>query len=178
MSKAKQREIKKTALKSVRTDILLKDMKLKDLQRECIMRGMDFEQMVKSSVLNLSSWLIDNWELKKDRSLLNEFDHWNNRILYGGGNGDLVHDMLNLGYFEDRETGEVKEKRIKGVRKKTIKKERTEDGIFKGTKKALTYHLCKQGKSKKEAVEEVMKQFPEALEKSIGIWYNRAKKTL
>ena len=176
MSKAKQREIKKTALKSIRTDILLKDMKLKDLQRECIMRGMDFEQMIRSSVLNLSSWLIDNWELKKDRDILNDFDHWNNRILYGGGNGDLVHDMLNLGYFEDKETGEAKQKRIKGVRKQTSKKERTTEGIFKGTKKALTYECSKNGKTKNETIEIVMAQFPDASEKSIGIWYNRAKK--
>ena len=177
MSKAKQREIKKTALKSVRVDILLKDMKLKDLQRECIMRGMDFEQMVKSSVLNLSSWLINNWELKKDRELLNEFDHWNNRILYGGGNGDLVHDMLNLGYFED-DTGKIKQKRVKGIRKEHKKKERTEDGIFKGTKKALTYECAKKGLSKKDTIDKVMAQFPEASEKSIGIWYNKAKKSI
>lgn len=176
MSKKKLRAIKNQKLKDVRVDVYLKDYRLKDLQRECIMRGMDFEEMVKCSIMKLQSWLIDNFEKAKDRNLLTEFDIWMDRILYGGGNGDLVHPMLNLGHYSDQETGTIKEKRIKGIRKDVIKKKRTQDGIFQGTKKAYTYELCKQGKSKEETIDLVMEKFPEAKEKSIGIWYNRAKK--
>lgn len=176
MSKKKQRAIKKQMLKDVRVDVFLKNYKLKDLQRECIMRGMDFEEMVKSSVMGLQSWLIDNFEKAKDKSLLTDFDVWMDRILYGGGNGDLVHPSLNLGHFQDEETGIIREKKIKGFRKSINKKERTADGIFKGTKKAYTYELCKQGKTKDETIELVMEKFPDAKDKSIGIWYNRAKK--
>ena len=176
MPKKKLRAIKNQKLSSVRVETYMKDMRLRDIQRECIVRGMDFELMASSSVLQLSSWLIHNFEKPRKRELLKGYDDWLNGRLREHGKDDLIHPMLDLGYSQDEKTGEKKQRRIKGLRKEVSKKERTEDGIFSGTKKALTFKLSKEGKSKQEVIELVMEQFPEAKEKSIGIWYNKAKK--
>ena len=178
MSKKKQRAIKNQKLSTVRVETYMKDMKLKDLQRECILRGMGFEEMAVASILQLSSWLIDNFERPRKRDRLKEFDDWMNERLEKNGKHDLIHPMLDLSYSRDEKTGKKKQKRIKGLRREVVKKERTEDGIFSGTKKAFTYKLTKEGKTKQEVIELVIEQFPEAKEKSIGIWYNKAKKLI
>jgi len=51
-----------------------------------------------------------------------------------------------------------------------------ETGVRKGTKKNLTYTLAKQKIPLEKVVKQVMKEFPEAQEKSIKIWYKRAIK--
>jgi hypothetical protein len=178
-SKKKLRAIKNQKLSDVRIDVYLKDMRLKDIQRECILRGMDFQEMVESSVLNLSSWLINNYGEKRVRENLDKFDTWMEDQLRTHGKEDLIHPMLNLGFVtETSDSGEVKTKKIKGIRKQIIKKERTLEGVFKGTKKALTFELAKKGLSKAEVIAKVIEHFPEAQEKSIGIWYNRMKKEM
>ena len=178
VSKKKQRAITNKKISQVRVDIYLKDMRLRDLQREAILRGMDFQDMVSSSVLQLSTWLINNWGEVRQRELLDEFDSWMDGKLKESGNDDLIHPMLNLGFNPTEEEGKKKTKRIKGIRKEPVRKERTTEGVFKGTKKALTFELTKKGLDKTEIVKQVMESFPDAKEKSIIIWHNRMRKNM
>jgi len=177
MSKKKNRAIKQRYLDDVRITTVFKKLKLKDLQRECVMRGLSFKEVGISSIPNLHSFLIKNWETPVDRSLIDQYDEWVDNELKELGRDDLIHPALNLGSTQDNETGETIKKRIRQVKpQKKAKKQRTSDGIFAGTKKAYTFELAKQGIEKKEAIKMVVEKFPEAKEKSVSIWYNKAKK--
>ena len=177
MSKKNQRAIKNRIINDTKIDAFIKDLRLPDIQRECIIRGMPFMEVCDSSVLQLHSYLIKNWDNPTDRDLIIAFDKWMDQELEELGREDLIHPMLNLGYTENQETGEKVKRRIKTVKPKIKKKrERTSEGIFKGTKKAYTYELSKQGIEKAKAIEMVKEKFPEANEKSVSIWYNKAKK--
>lgn len=178
MSKKQQRAIKNLVIRDAKVDAVIKDLKLPDLQRQCVIRGMPFHDVVEATVLNLHSFLIQNWDNSVDRNKLIEFDVWMDQELTDIGRADLIHPMLNLGHTIKDDGGIVKKKvkKIKSEKKK--KRERTEDGIFKGTKKAYTFELAKKGHSKDEVIDMVLEKFPEANEKSISIWYNKARKSV
>jgi hypothetical protein len=150
-----------------------------NLKRQCLIRGMDFEKAVASTVLELQSFLIKNWKLPQDTALLDKYDNWKESYLRERGMEDVFfHPALRLGYIatrdEDGNTTSVK--KIKGLKKQKIKRERTEEGLFQGTKKSYTYQLQKEGLPKTEVIAKVLEKFPDAQEKSIGIWYNKSKK--
>jgi len=167
---------KKPLSHSVRVDVILKGLRLKDLQRECVLRGMEFKKVAECSILRLHSWLIQNWDNPIRREAIDEYDRWLDTELSELGRDDLIHPSLNLGSTEN-ETGQIVKKRIRQVNpQKKKKKSRTVDGIFTGTKKAYTYELAKQGIEKSEAIKMVIEKFPEAKEKSISIWFNKARK--
>ena len=182
MSRKKDRKIRQQKIKDAGSlaSIHLQDMKLKDLKRAVIVLGMPFEEVVSSSVPQLESYYIRHQGNKMNIELLDKFDEWHEDHLKNecGLGPEYFHPDLKLGYVteEDPETGEVKKRRIKGYKKTRKKRTKNEFGIFSGTKKALTYECFKQGLTKQETIEKVMEQFPEAREKSIGIWYNKAKK--
>jgi hypothetical protein len=114
---------------------------------------------------------------KDNPELLRLYDDWLDNELIMGGNGDLVHSSLRLGYVGDREDDEDKPKKIKPEPKAKVKKEKTAEGIFSGTKKALTFKCEKDGKTLEETISMVMENFPDAAEKSIKIWYKKSKRT-
>jgi hypothetical protein len=177
MSKKQKRAIQKRILADTRVSVVIKNLRLKDLQRECVIRGMDFWQVPECSVLNLHSWLVKNWDNPIDKKLIFEYDKYMDEELEALGRSDLIHPSLSLGYFENPDTGEITKKRVKEVNpQRKFKKERTSEGIFTGTKKAYTYELAKKGIPKPEAIDLVIEKYPEANEKSISIWYNKAKK--
>lgn len=177
MSKKQQRAIKNLQIRDVKVDVIIKDLKLPDLQRQCIIRGMDFNELCESSVLNLHSFLINNWDAPINRNRLSEFDNWYNAELKEIGCDDLIHPLLDLGHTINNDTGETVKRRVKKIKpEKKVKRERTEDGIFKGTKKAYTFELAKKGLKKSKVIDLVLEKFPEANEKSISIWFNKAKK--
>ena len=166
-------------------DAHLRNMTFKDLKRECVARGYPFEDLVKSNIPDLTNWFRENFLVTPVNELVDAFDDWQEEqirismLAKGQDPNSVIHPALRLGFIAERdEDGNVtKAKRTKMlIKKKKRKRERTNDGIFKGTKKSLTFDLQKQGKSKEETIKEVMAQFPEASEKSIGIWYNKAKK--
>jgi len=158
----------------------LEKMTIRDLKRGCIVRGCPFEEIVSQGVPFLEGWFVKNFLEDIDSTLLDEYDNWVEMVLRKRGLGDeYFHPMLRLGYIaeKDEEGNTKKAKRVKGIKKaKKAKKERTDDGIFKGTKKALTFQLQKEGKTKEETIELVRGNFEDVKEKSIGIWYNKARK--
>lgn len=161
----------------------LQYMKHKDLKRACVVRGMPFDEVVNTSTPGLSNWFQSNYHRGQNPSLLDEFDYWTQIKLKERGykDGDpMLSPSLGLGYIGEvnPETGETIIKRPKGI-KKLPKPKRERDsttGLFKGTKKDLTYECQKQGLEFKEAFKKVLNQFPEAQEKSVRIWFNRSRK--
>lgn len=171
------------------TDIALhelKDMRHRDIQRACVIRGMPFEDVIKLSDPRLSNWFIQNYVATQIPALLDAFDDYKDNEIrkYQEGKGEKfqpVHPNLRLGYIGEvnEDTGKVTIKRPKGVKKpKKAKRERdAETKLFTGTKKALTYKLTKEKMAIVDIIKEVTKQFPEAKEKSIKIWAKRCLKS-
>ena len=166
-------------------DKWLGNMKLKDLKRECVVRGLEFQKVIELSIPELSSWLRANFDTPTDHSLLDKFDDWQEVEIIeamrekGEEPGYFVHPSLRLGYVgeKDDEGIIIKRKRVKTIiPRKKKKRERTEQGIFTGTKKAYTFQLQSEGYDKKDVIQMVKDKFPEAVDKSIGIWFNKAKK--
>lgn len=174
--------VKKSKPKSKRRLTILKemfkatgDMTYKDLKRNVVVRGMPFDDVINGSFPSLQNWLWNNRTSEIIADLLDQYDDYMDEKLIAGGNEDLVHPQLRLGYIGERDDdGKVtKTKRVKGIKKIRKKKEKTKDGIFTGTKKALTFELQQEGYTIEETKKEVLKQFPEASEKSIKIWYKK-----
>ena len=153
-------------------------MKYKDLQINCVVRGIDFDFMVAKDINGLQTWLINNWEMPCIQDRLAEFDKYREgKLKESGREGE---PFVRLGYIGpiDEETGEVisikkPEKMITQPRKR---ERDTDTGIFLGTKKAYTLELAKKGEDIPTTIKLVMEKFPEAKEKSIKIWYKRFKK--
>ena len=165
----------------------LGDMTHKALVRAVVSMGMPFNEVIESSDLVKGNWFLANYYTsKKDAHLIDEFDKWRHRIFKDNGKTKkkepwLFDPRLNYGFSaEEGKNGEPdKERRIKGFSKKLVLKKKEKDtafGIFKGTKKSLTYDCAARGISKEDTIKMVIEQFPEALEKSIKIWYSKAAK--
>lgn len=166
-------------------DKWLQKLTLKDLKRECVVRGLDFEKVVDYTIPDLSNWFRGNYMVATNHDLLDAFDDWNEKqiiescVRKGIEYVDFIHPNLRLGYIaETDEEGVVTKKhRVKVlVAKKKKKRERTIEGLFSGTKKAYTFKLQKEGLTKTEVVAKVLELFPEASPKSVGIWFNKSRK--
>jgi len=155
-------------------------MKYKDLQINCVIRGIDFDFMVSKDTNGLQTWLVINWDMPCIQERLEEFDGWREKKLEEIGKPG--EPFVRLGYVgtTDPNTGEILDiKKPEKMMSKPKKRERDEEtGIFKGTKKAYTCELTKAGKPLAEIIELVTAKFPEAKEKSIKIWSKRFQKTL
>lgn len=153
-------------------------MTLKDMKRNCVVRGMDFKEVVESTVPGLQNWLHHNQSNDIDSDLLNQYDDWLEDQLRARGKEDLIYPELRLGFIGERddEGNTVKTKRVKGIRKKKKRREKTTDGIFSGTKKALTFQLQQDGLTMPDTVEKVLETFPDANTKSIKIWYKKSRR--
>lgn len=165
----------------------LDTMNHKNLVREVVARGMPFRDVLESSDLTKGNWFLTNYyTTKRDLTIIDQYDVFlrKEKLLTGKTPKEepwLFDYRLNYGYVEghDENTGEVKEKRIKGFSKKLVLKKKEKDkafNIFKGTKKSLTYDCAARGIDIKETIKMVMEHFPEALDKSIKIWYSKASK--
>lgn len=152
------------------------DLNYQDLKRGCIVRGMPFEKVLSGDFFKLSNWLVDNFGKEVDESLLDEFDDWMDNALIKNGSVDLVHPSLRLGYVKRDEDDEPITKKPKVVKEKKAPREKDERGLFKGTMKSYTYLLQSRGKTLEQVTVKVMRKFPQAKQKSIKIWYNKAKK--
>lgn len=167
----------------------LSKLRHKDLQRECILRGLEFQNIVDFDHHELSNWFYHNFEKPEELDRLSEYDAWIEQQLQDRGHkkGDaILSPSFRFGFSPDLEKidGEVTtafktsvvlnavdkiEKEVK------IKREvDQETGIKSGTKKNLTYQLQKKGVSIEETIKQVLEAFPEAQEKSIKIWYKRS----
>lgn len=162
-------------------------MKHKDLQRACVGRGMDFQQVVESGIPELHKWFVLNYDRAQSLILINEFDDWKELQLRNAGHdkdSPYFHPALRLGFIagrdEDGNSLGTKKPRLKGLKKEEKPKKERVAGfkIFAGTKKAMTYQLTKDKLTLLEIIEKVMAQFPDANEKSISIWYKRCLKEI
>jgi hypothetical protein len=157
----------------------LSRMRYIDLQRECILRGIDFNLLVSSDINGLSQWLVRHWEDPAEPTRLNSFDDWRAKLLKERG---IDEPFVKLGYVgkRDETTGVIlagkKPRLLTKIRKKAKSRNDALGGIFTGTKKELTFLCAKEGKDLEKTIEIVLEKFPEAVEKSIRIWYNKAKK--
>lgn len=157
----------------------LSKMRYKDLQRACLIRGIDFDEMVKMDTLGLHNYLLHEWDKPIVMERLNGFDIWRQNHLdsrYGPG-----EPFVRLGFY-GKSIDDGKEQKTIRVREKSNKPKRERDesmgSIYKGTKKALTFQSIKDGKTIDETIAIVIAAFPDALDKSIKIWSKRAAKQL
>jgi len=165
---------------------VLQNLKHRDLQRECIKRGMPFNMVVENSHPDLVNWFYKNFDNTQSEALLTEFDGWRDIELQKGGylqEGVLVHPALRMaytgGFKEWEKLPEYMKPEVKKLPKEPKKPKAEKDevtGIRKGTKKALTYECANIGTAMEDTISKVKAAFPEAEDKSIRIWYKRALK--
>lgn len=157
---------------------------MKDLKIQCIIRGIDFDQVVSSDFPNLSMWLLRNRNNEQDESLLKEFDDHVESLLKEHGKEYLIHPSLRLSYVSDSTDGRehkmtmvpTKEKKEKTTKVGVSKKEKDKNGIIKHTKKSLTFKLQKKGYNVDKVIKRVCRRFPDANVKSIKIWFKKSER--
>lgn len=155
-------------------------MRYADLQKACLVRGLDFKKMVDSDIGYLSWFFKENFYEKTDNTRLDAFDEWREEIMKKRGKDD---PFIRLGFIgeKDEETGEVisikRQKKFKKPKKNKKREKNEEYGIWKGTKKALTAECYQEGKTLEKTLKIVMGKFPDAKEKSISIWFKRFKRS-
>lgn len=187
--------MKKRKKKSPRQEVYAEDerayreltnMKHKDVQRACILRGLEFSKVVGLDHHALVSWFINNYDNSQDNNLLIQFDLWVEEELKAKGykEGDtLMSPALRYSYNGDIEAME-KPKIIKpiAIAAKPEKKQKSEidtvTGVRTGTKKSLTYQLTLDKMNILDIVKKVKEAFPNAEEKSIKIWNKRKLKEM
>jgi len=150
-------------------------LKLKDLKRACIMRGMPFSRIVRYGVHEMQSWLYKNFDNKINPVLLDEYDEW-----FQDQVEDPVHVLLKMAYYTEDENGNVKRER-RNTFMMGVEKTKAEIAAFKpkrGSMKELTFELIRAGKPTKEVIKEVMDQFQTANEGSIKSWASKARKSV
>tara|TARA_R110002020_G_scaffold131482_3_gene293961 strand:+ start:4713 stop:5216 length:504 start_codon:yes stop_codon:yes gene_type:complete len=152
----------------------LKNMTYKTLQKEVIIRGYPFEKVSQSDHGMLSSFFIREFKSDKNPSLLKNYDIWLEDLLKSRGKEQsFIHPQLRYSMVsEEKEEKPI----IQEIKKPKVKREKTAEGIYKGTKKALTFKLAKEGLTKQDVIKKVLETFPDASPKSMGIWYNKALK--
>ncbi len=158
----------------------------RDLQRECIMRGLEFQKVVEYDHNKLSSFYLKNYDQETQAGLLDQYDLWLEEELQKRGHkkGDaMLSPSFRMGFVDIKKIeGPIREssrKKENPSEPKEIKPKREKDedlGIIKGTKKALTYSLAIAGKDIDDIITQVIAKFPDAKDKSIRIWAKRAVK--
>jgi len=166
-------------------DKFISYLKYKDMKRECVVRGMEFDKVLKGGIPQLTNWLRNHFIDTIQLDLLEVFDDYQENLIReavktkGEDPDNVIHPALRLGFIAERDEDGVVTKRKRArmiVKRKKNRRERTGDGIFQGTKKALTFQLQQQGLEKAEVINKVMEQFLDASPKSIGIWFNKSRK--
>lgn len=153
------------------------ELTLKGLKYEVISRGMPFDDVLAFSIPDLSNWLHNNYTNEIDIDRVAEYDDYIEDILKGLGSE--IYPTLRLSYVgdkaEDFKALDVVPKKDR-PKKEKVPKEKTEQGIYSGTKKALTYQCQKEGKTIDETLTIVKETFEDASDKSIKIWFRKAGK--
>jgi hypothetical protein len=157
----------------------LKNLTFRGLQKECILRCIDFDLVSKLDFYGLSSWFDKNFNNPCNPENLLLFDEWfekqlKPRITEKDSALLSKHLRFSVSVEEKAELEKELEKAKPKEDKPKKSKEKDESGIIKGTKKSLTFQLAKEGKSIKMIIKKVLKTFPDASETSIRIWYKKA----
>lgn len=166
----------------------LQGLKHRGLQRECIVRGMTFQEVVDADHWRLATYFYDHFEDPEDLSKLTDYDTWMEAKLEERGHkkGDVIlSPSFRFGFAPDLDQiGTIQtpgrprlEKPVGDAIAPPAKREvDTETGVVSGTKKNLTYQLTDQGLAIDEIIDKVVESFPQADPKSIKIWYKRRLK--
>lgn len=155
----------------------------RDLQRECVLRGLPFTDVVSMSHHTMVGWFYKNFDNTQNPTVLTEYDVWLETELEQRGHkkGEaMLSPSLRLGYTSGIEAIE----RVSAPKaQSTVPKEKKErakvdesTGVRAGTKKALTYQLALEGEDIDTIIKKVKESFPDAEPKSIKIWAKRAIK--
>lgn len=162
----------------------LANMKHRDLQRGCIVRGLSPKEVVDFSHPKLANWFLTNYDNSQDENLLITFDDWVEEQLKAKGykKGDILLSPAlrfgNPGNIEEMEKPHKNPSNVQTPLIKPDKKPKAEisqvTGVRAGTKKALTFDLAYSGMDINDIVLNVKKEFPQAEEKSIRIWVKKA----
>ena len=174
MARKRKNQSEATKIEDYKSGYMSK-LKLKDLKRACIMRGMPFQRVSRYSVHDMQSWLYKNFDDKINPVLLDDYDEWFQKQVE-----DPVHALLKMAYYTEDEQGNVKKER-RNTFMMGIEKTKAEVAAFKpkrGSMKELTFQLIRAGKPTKEVIEEVMAQFTVANEGSIKSWCSKARKSV
>lgn len=150
----------------------------KQLKIKAVALGMPFTDVVESDIHGLISYIHRSTN-KPNISLIDRYDDWIDKQLELKGyepGVEIRSPLLRLGFIGEKgEDGSVvKTKRVKGLKKPKVKRERDDSGLYKGTKKSYTYECAKLNFSIERTIRRVLKKFPDAKEKSITIWYRAA----
>lgn len=156
----------------------------KDIKRKAICLGMPFPDATGADHGRLLSF-IERTNNEPDTSLIDKYDDYIDEQLAALGYGPedpMRSSRLRLGYIgETTESGEVRKKRVRGIKKQREKKaprERDNFNLLKGTKKSYTFELTEKGYTLDRIIRRVLKKFPDAKEKSIKLWHTAAKRKL
>lgn len=152
------------------------NMTYKDVKRRALTLGMPFPDAVTADFGKLASYIQKSTN-KPDTSLIDQYDDWIDQQLEERGY-DKKHPMrayeLRYGYVSEENAEKVKKKKIAGLPKTPKpKREKDEQGLWKGTKKSYTFELSAKGFPIERIIRRVTKKFPDANPKSITQW-NRA----
>lgn len=157
-------------------ETFLKKMTFRTLQKECIIRGMEFQKVVDNGYFGLSSFFAKHMNDKQDESLLVKYDNWlEERLKERDLDETFFHSSLRMTYVapESEDGKKPVVMKAEGISKKKKKDGKKPKGI---TKKARTLELVSEGYEREETIEKILSEFPDAKVKSIKIWYNKAKK--
>lgn len=159
----------------------LDKLKIRDLKRQCIIRGAPFELIAQGSVSPLQTFFITNFNVEGRKELLTEYDEWSDKVcarinmeLFGRPE---TPRELRMGSFEDSQ-GVLKPKKLKGIKKEKKVVEKNDLGIRMGTAKAYVCYLVNKGLTLDQVVARLAarEKFQDKSPKSISIWYKKAKK--
>lgn len=182
MKKKKLKEPKST--NKAKAKFLGKTMKqtsYKDLKRQAVALGMPFPDVINASIGQLSNFIAET-DNTPDTSLIDKYDDYVEKCLMEIGYNKrdaIMNARLRLGFIgeEDPETGEKRMKRVPGIKKeKKPKREKTEQGFVKGTKKSFVMELAIKGLSLEEVTTKFKKAYPDGNDKSVKIWYRQGIK--
>jgi len=132
-------------------------MKYIDLQRNALVRGIDFSELVRCTVYTLQAWLAQNWDNPVNTEKLDEFDYWKEKFLNARGR---VHEpFVRLGYIGRKDdNGEIITRKRLKIKKSKKKREKNDAGLYTGTKKSLTHDCAIKGLSFEETVQTVFER--------------------
>lgn len=161
---------------------LLGQMKIKELKQACIVRGMPFREVTESDVWALQSFLLNNWIVISDRTLLNDYDEWFEKELKEEGLKELIHPLLRMGYMGEDEEGNEVRRQIKNFAISNVKSKK-EQALFKpkkGSKKALVYMLIRNNPKidTDTLIDRLTQEYPDVSIGSIKSWASRARKAV
>ncbi len=150
-----------------------------ELKKQCIKRGLPFEDVVNMTHPDLNLWLRKNFSKPIQKDKLYEFDQWLSDILKERDNENhafLCHPLLQMAQIEEESKPKLKKVKKKKEKKPRQKRVKDENGRVKGTKKALVFDAVRKGRSEDFIRKRLKKKFGEFNENSLKLWISKAKR--